>query len=136
MNQNNDLYQQQILEEAKYPKNVGELADADVVRAEHNTSCGDQVTVALKLSEDKKKVVDVRWQGSGCAISTAATSVLSEIIKGLTVKAVLLYESDQLLASLGLKQISPARRKCLNIGLLTIKRALVEHMQIEEMKPQ
>lgn len=129
---NNNLYQQAILEEAKYPKNVGELTAADVVRAEHNSSCGDKITVGMKLSADGKKIDEVKWQGSGCAISTAAMSVLSEMIKGMSIKQVLGLKNEALLAKLGLTQISPMRLKCLSLGLMTVKKALALELTKEK----
>jgi len=128
MNDNRDnLYQQVILEEARNPNNYGELSDADVINSQYNAACGDKIQVSLKLSQDKKKVVQIKWQGSGCAISTAAMSQLSEMIKNLSVIQVLAIEPELILAKLGLSEISPARLKCLSLGLLTIKQALTSN---------
>ncbi|HOZ02875.1 MAG TPA: iron-sulfur cluster assembly scaffold protein [Candidatus Woesebacteria bacterium] len=127
-----NLYQQVILEEAKYPKNFGELTGLQIIKAERNISCGDKITVGMKLSADGKKIDEVKWQGSGCAISTAAMSVLSEMIKGMSIKQVLGLKSEALLAQLGLTQISSMRLKCLSLGLMTVKRALALELTKEK----
>lgn len=123
---NDDLYQTFLLEEVKHPKNVGIIQAADAVNAQYNVACGDQIQVSLKLSTDKKKVVDIKWQGSGCAISTAAMSQLSQIIKGQTISRIFQLGPKEILSKLGLKMISPGRINCLTLGLKSVKQALAD----------
>lgn len=125
INLSDDLYQTVLLEEAKHPKNVGVLEDTDVINMQYNVACGDKVQVGLKLSADGKKVLAMKWQGSGCAISTAAISRLSELVKGQTVAKVLKLNYQQILTSLGLKTISPGRVNCLTLGLKSVQQALI-----------
>ncbi len=75
-----DLYQEVILDHTKRPRNFGPLADANRKAEGFNPLCGDRVHVFVQLDGDK--VRDVHFQGSGCAISTASASLMTEAVKG------------------------------------------------------
>lgn len=77
-----DLYQEVILEHSKQPRNYRELADADHKVEGYNPLCGDHFTVYLKM--DGEKIQDVSFQGSGCAISKASASMMTQSVKGRT----------------------------------------------------
>lgn len=76
----NDLYQQIILDHSRSPRNFRLLPQADRTAQGHNPLCGDNVTVYLKLDGDR--IGDIAFQGSGCAISKASASILTEALKG------------------------------------------------------
>ena len=76
-----ELYQDIILEHGKSPRNFGKCSGYNHDAKGHNPLCGDQVQVYLKLN-DKKKVEEVTFEGSGCAISIASTSIMTELVKG------------------------------------------------------
>ena len=76
-----DLYQDLILDHGKKPRNFGKLEKYSHQAKGHNPLCGDQVHVYLKLNE-KKKVENLTFEGSGCAISIASTSIMTELVKG------------------------------------------------------
>lgn len=78
----NELYQQVILDHNKRPRNFGELPDADRKAEGHNPLCGDRVTVYLKIKDDA--VIDIRFKGAGCAISTASASIMTDALRGKT----------------------------------------------------
>jgi nitrogen fixation NifU-like protein len=77
-----DLYQAVILDHQKKPRNFRALPDANRHAEGYNPLCGDKVTVYVKLEDDV--VRDVSFQGSGCAISTASASMMTESLKGKT----------------------------------------------------
>jgi nitrogen fixation NifU-like protein len=77
-----DLYQEVILDHNRSPRNFGRLADADLQADGHNPLCGDRLSITLKLTGDR--VTDLRFEGSGCAISKASASLMTEGVKGLT----------------------------------------------------
>jgi nitrogen fixation NifU-like protein len=83
MNELRDLYQEVILDHNRRPRNFGELPTANHRAEGYNPLCGDRVTVYLDLEEGR--IRDVGFQGSGCAISTASASLMTEALKGLTV---------------------------------------------------
>ena len=81
------LYQEVIFDHNRSPRNYGELATSNRRAEGYNPLCGDHVVVVLRLTDDGV-IEDLRFQGRGCAISTASASIMTETIKGLTVKEV------------------------------------------------
>ena len=79
------LYQDIILEHGKSPRNFGKCEKYTHQAKGHNPLCGDQVQVYLKLNNEKK-VEDLTFEGSGCAISIASTSIMTELVKGKDLK--------------------------------------------------
>ena len=77
-----ELYQEMILDHSKRPRNYGKLAGADREVTGYNPLCGDKFTVYLKMNGDH--VESVKFEGSGCAISTASASMMTEQFKGKT----------------------------------------------------
>ena len=77
-----ELYQEVILDHNRSPRNFGPLEDADLHADGHNPLCGDKLRVAVKV--DAGIVSDIRFEGSGCAISQASASLMTEGIKGKT----------------------------------------------------
>ena len=76
------LYQEVILDHSKRPRNYHALENADHHAQGYNPLCGDKVTIYLHLVDDR--IADISFQGSGCAISTASASILTETLKGKT----------------------------------------------------
>jgi len=79
-----DLYQTTILDHNKAPRNFGALAEATRQADGHNPVCGDKLTVYLVIGDDGK-VADVSFDGTGCAISTASASLMTEYVKGKSI---------------------------------------------------
>lgn len=119
-----DLYQEVILAEARSPKNQGELPTPDLAGTQVNASCGDTVRVTIQLTADKKTISDIRWQGSGCIISQASLSVISELAKGKSLDSVRAMTAGTVLEHLGLTTMSPGRMKCVLLGLHTIQKLI------------
>jgi nitrogen fixation NifU-like protein len=91
-NELNELYQEVILDHNRNPRNFRALPDANRQAEGDNPLCGDHFTVFLKL--DKDKIVDIAFQGAGCAISKASASLMTELIKGKTVAEAQKYFAD------------------------------------------
>ena len=116
-----DLYRDQILEHYKRPHNFGALEDFDLEFEDTNPFCGDEQHVRIRLDEDDR-VAEVAFEGKGCAISTAATSMLTDEIIGLSREELLGLRRDFVLELLGIK-ISATRMKCALLGLKIVKSA-------------
>ena len=86
MNELRDLYQEVILDHNRRPRNFGPLPAANHRAEGHNPLCGDRVTVLLDMEDGR--IRDVAFQGSGCAISTASASLMTEALKGRSVEEV------------------------------------------------
>jgi nitrogen fixation NifU-like protein len=88
-----------------------------------NPLCGDEVSISVKFTEDGEKIESIAFEGRGCAISQAATSMLTGIVKGRTVKEVAALPKEELLEEIGIP-LTPIRLKCAILGLGVLKVAL------------
>ena len=139
MNDLRDLYREIILDHNRHPRNFGELPDADRVVEGVNPLCGDRITLYVKLADGV--VSDLRFKGSGCAISMASSSLMTEKVKGASTDEVLqLFERvhamltgtddgdgtdlDKLAALSGVREY-PSRVKCASLGWHALKTALM-----------
>ena len=119
-----DMYREFILELYKNPINFGKLADADLHAESYNPLCGDKVDMYVKLTNGK--VSDVKFDGSGCAISQASASLLTEEIKGKTTEQLKAMAKEDILRILQIDlSKNPSRLKCALLSLETLKKALV-----------
>ena len=84
MSELENLYQELIVDHSKRPRNFGKLEPSDHQATGYNPLCGDKVTIYLKL--ENGLVSEVRFEGVGCAISTASASLMTERIKGKTLE--------------------------------------------------
>jgi nitrogen fixation NifU-like protein len=116
-----DLYREQILEHYKRPHNFGRLDDYDLDFEDSNPFCGDEQHVFIKLDGDGR-VSDVTFEGKGCAISTAATSMLTEELQGMSREELIKLPKEFVLDLLGIN-ISATRIKCALLGLKVVKGA-------------
>jgi len=81
-----DLYQEVILDHNRRPRNFGPLPEATRAADGYNPLCGDRLRVAVHLDVDR--IADIRFEGSGCAISKASASLMTESVKGRTLAEV------------------------------------------------
>ncbi len=136
-----DLYQEVIIDHNRSPRNFGKLDDATQVAEGYNPLCGDKLNLYLKTEDDV--ITDVSFDGSGCAISVASASLMTDSLKGKTIKeAEQLFENfhdlimeeenpgeeqmqslGKLAALAGVKQY-PARVKCATLCWHTLRSAM------------
>ena len=106
-----NLYRDFILEHYKRPHNKGHLDPHDLHFADSNPTCGDEMSMTLRLDESGAEIADVAFDGRGCAISQAAASILTDGLRGLSLDEVKGMDPKQILDDLGVP-IGPARLKC------------------------
>ena len=116
-----ELYREQILDHYKRPHNFGRLEEYDLEFEDSNPFCGDEQHVFIRLDEDDC-VAEVAFEGKGCAISTAATSLLTDELAGKSRDELLLLPKEFVLELLGI-EISATRLKCALLGLKVVKGA-------------
>jgi nitrogen fixation NifU-like protein len=117
-----DLYRELILDHYKNPHNHGSLDPCDARAEGQNPLCGDEVAITIRF-DGGDTLADVRFEGRGCAISQAATSMLTDLVKGRGVADVAAMPKEELLDELGVP-LNPARLKCAMLGLGVLKVAL------------
>jgi nitrogen fixation NifU-like protein len=133
-----ELYREVILDHNRNPRNFGELADATRIVAGVNPLCGDKMTLYVKLAAGK--IEDIRFRGTGCAISVASSSLMTERVKGVPVaEALALFqrvhelltgthdgtaEGLDKLAALGGVREYPSRVKCASLAWHALKSAV------------
>ena len=121
MSELDSLYREVILDHYKNPRGHGVIAGADAEAEGQNPLCGDEVTISVAFEGDT--IADVKFQGRGCAISQAATSMLMDMVKGRTAQEVASMSRDELLDEVGIP-LTPVRLKCALLGLGVLKLAL------------
>lgn len=103
------LYQQLILDHSRHPEGFGDTTGWHPQSRQINPTCGDDITLALRFEGDR--IAEVRWQGSGCAISQASASLLAGLVEGKTVDEALALASDfrEVMHSRGKLELDPER---------------------------
>lgn len=114
-----DMYREEILEHWRNPLNFGEMKGADLVVEQINPLCGDEFKFFFRI--EKGIVNEVNFNGNGCAISVATSSMLSEHIKGKSVKAISKLVGQDILKMIG-GSVAPARLKCAFLPLEVIRK--------------
>jgi nitrogen fixation NifU-like protein len=134
-----ELYQEVILDHNRHPRNFGCLEGANCQAKGHNPLCGDKLNVYLKVANDK--IIDLSFEGRGCAISQASASIMTEVVKGMSVAdAMTVFEQvhelltneafdPKTLSNLKLQVLAgvrayPARVKCASLAWHTLVAAL------------
>jgi nitrogen fixation NifU-like protein len=122
MSEFEQLYREVILDHYKAPRNHGVLDHPDAIAEGQNPLCGDEITVSVRFGEDDV-IEGVGFEGRGCAISQAATSMLTDLVKGRSASEVASMPKDELLEEIGIP-LTPVRLKCALLGLGVLKVAL------------
>lgn len=120
-----ELYKEFILDLYRNPLNKKELKSFDVEKRELNHLCGDDITIQLKFDE-KGNVSDIGFSGHGCAISEAATSVLTDEIKGKSINQIKKMTQENIFKLLGMKVVY-TRLKCATLSLKAIHDAIEKY---------
>lgn len=116
------LYRSLIIDLYKNPLNKRKIANADFTASGANVTCGDRVRVYVKLNKNGK-IADASFEGEGCAISIASAGLLTENVKGKTLKQIAKWDSKNIFELLE-TELSPNRIKCGLLALETLQQAI------------
>ncbi len=123
MGEFDQMYREVILDHYQSPRGHGLIENPDAQAEGQNPLCGDEVTMSVKFAADGETIEAVGFEGRGCAISQAATSMLTELVRGRTATEVAALPKEELLEEIGIP-LTPIRLKCAILGLGVLKVAL------------
>lgn len=113
----------ELLEHFKYPCNKKNVSDPNFLASSENPSCGDKISIEGVISENN--VVDIGFSGSGCVISQATASMLTEFCKGKNIDQILNLNKDDVLSLIKM-DLGPNRLKCSLLSLQVLQQALID----------
>jgi nitrogen fixation NifU-like protein len=116
-----DIYRENILDHYKHPKNFGRLTRVTATAADAVVSCGDSMT--MEIFVENEIVTEIGFTGSGCAISMASASLLTDHAKGKSIRDLQRLDKDAILQLLGIT-LTPTRLKCALLSLEVLHKVL------------
>jgi nitrogen fixation NifU-like protein len=120
-----DIYREIILDHYRNPRNKGKLPEADISTHDSNPLCGDEIDIHMKIQGDR--IMDVKFEGRGCAISQASASMLTEMVINKPLTSVKDIAKTDILENIGLTNLGPARIKCALLALKVMKLGMVNY---------
>lgn len=121
------IYRELILELYRHPLNYGTIENADAHAKDSNPLCGDEVEIFIKIDKEGK-ILEVKHNSHGCAISQASTSLLTEMLKGKTIQEAASLDKSSILKALGDPELGSVRIKCALLPLKVLKLAAYSHL--------
>lgn len=115
------MYAEELIYNYEHPRNKGVMDNADTQMHEENISCGDRITVYLKI--EGNKISDVAFEGAGCVISMGTASILTDFLKGKTLAEVEGFGKGELLELINIDP-GPVRLHCATLSLRAIRKAV------------
>lgn len=115
------LYSDTLLDHFRHPRNYGDLTAPDISYEKLNPLCGDRIRIQVRLNNSI--VQEAGFKGDGCAISLAAASLLTELIRGIHIDDLSSFSADRLIAALE-SDIKPARIACALLPLEALRDGL------------
>jgi nitrogen fixation NifU-like protein len=126
MSSNADIYHEMIVEYSRHPINFGKIENADITYHDSNPLCGDSIDIFMNIADNK--ISDIKFNGRGCAICMACSSVLTEIAKGKSIEDVRKIQKNDVLGELGLENLQAVRIKCALLSLKVLKYGLYSYL--------
>ncbi len=125
------MYQENILDHYENPRNFGNFDKCDIKSHDSNPLCGDTFDIEFMFKENI--IIDVKFSGHGCAISTASASMLTEKIKGMSINKIKKLEKKDIIELLGI-ELSHVRIKCAMLPLKIVKLGVYEYLDKKIVK--
>ncbi|RKX41014.1 MAG: iron-sulfur cluster assembly scaffold protein [Thermotogae bacterium] len=113
-------YTQLVLDHFKNPRNLGRIENPDAEATEGSIACGDMMTVYLKV--DKDRIVDIKFESYGCAANIATASMMTEVVKGLTLSEARNLNWKDIVEKLG--GLPKVKYHCSNLAVDTLRKAI------------
>ncbi|WP_448535692.1 iron-sulfur cluster assembly scaffold protein [Pseudothermotoga sp.] len=113
-------YTELVLDHFKNPRNLGRIENPDAEATEGSIACGDMMTVYLKIEDNK--IVDIKFESYGCAANIATASMMTEVVKGLTLEEAKKITWKDIVERLG--GLPPVKYHCSNLAIDTLRKAI------------
>lgn len=117
------IYMEQLMDNYKNPQNIGKIEDYTLFNHYKNPSCGDTFDIYIKLDKKNETIIDIKYTGDGCAISTASISLFSQELIGMSFEKSKNLTDKFIYEMLGVK-ISPGRVNCAMLSLNSYKNSI------------
>ncbi|OGJ20263.1 iron-sulfur cluster assembly scaffold protein [Candidatus Pacearchaeota archaeon RBG_13_36_9] len=122
------MYSQKVMEHFKNPKNMGEIEDADGIGEVGNPQCGDVLRVYLEVEKNERGeeyIKNIKFQTFGCIAAVAVSSMLTEIVKGMTLEEAKKLSNNEIIKNLG--GLPPIKHHCSLLGAQALKKAIEDY---------
>jgi nitrogen fixation NifU-like protein len=117
------MYSEKVMDHFTNPRNVGEMPDAHGIGVEGNPVCGDVMKIYIKVNDDK--IVDAKFQTFGCGAAIAVSSMVTEMVKGMTLDEALKITKASLAEALD--GLPPQKMHCSNLGADALRKAIEDY---------
>lgn len=118
-----DLYTEKVMDHFRNPRNMGEIKDADGFGKVGNPKCGDVMAIYIKVKDER--IIDIKFKTFGCTAAIATSSILTEIVKGKTIKEALKITRDDVANELG--GLPAIKIHCSNLAADALKEAIKDY---------
>lgn len=118
-----DMYSEKVMDHFTNPRNVGEMNDADGIGTEGNPVCGDVMKIFIKVNDDK--ISDAKFQTFGCGAAIAVSSMVTEMVKGMTLDDAMKITKASLADALD--GLPPQKMHCSNLGADALHKAIEDY---------
>ncbi|MFP4395814.1 MAG: iron-sulfur cluster assembly scaffold protein [Anaerolineales bacterium] len=127
---NDSLYREQMLDHYHNPQNFGELEAPDIDIEMDNPTCGDMIHLTARW-DDEGRIAEVKFEGHGCVISTASSSMFTEAAVGKTPEELMAMGLAEIQEMMGGIQLSMGRIKCALLPLKAMQEGLKEFKELK-----
>lgn len=124
------MYTPRVMEHFANPRNVGEIPDADGVGTVGNPTCGDMMTIYIKVKDGR--IDDIKFKTFGCGAAIATSSMITMLAKGKTIEEALAITRDQVASELG--GLPPIKMHCSNLAADALKAAIENYREKQRMR--
>ncbi len=124
------FFYENVMDHYKNPRNKGKLDSYDTEYGDSNPTCGDNVKIYIKIEGNKIKKIG--FEGTGCALSMASASLMTEMVDGESLDNALKISEKDLMNELGIKELGPNRIKCVALPVKVLKMAIISYISKQD----
>ena len=125
-----DMYTEKVKDHFFHPRNVGEIPDADGVGTVGNPTCGDVMTMYIKVKDNR--IIDIKFKTYGCAAAIASSSIATELVKGKTIEEAMKLTRDEVSNELG--GLPAVKMHCSNLASDALREAIKNYKEKKHIK--